>query len=91
MPKKATDQIKLARILDPRFRNDCPNDDNILRRSVFLPVSELEVVEHRPGKRMRTALENLLDERSVKKPADNEVLGFLRATTNGDFSLEPLD
>lgn len=85
-----TNQTKWAQIFDLRFPNHFLHDADILRRYVVFPMIEEEAVECRPEKRMRTALEDLLDERSSEGPAENEVVRFLRATRNEDFTLEPL-
>lgn len=81
----ATDQAKLVQILDLHLRNDFLQPADILRRYVVLPLNENEVeaVERRRQKHMQTALQELLDNRSMDELAGDEVVRFLRAREKG--------
>lgn len=85
-----TPMAKLARILDPRFKKDFINDAEILRLYVTLPVIGVEGSVGDEERRTEDPIQELLEDNSVDGFMDDEATSFLKATGNGDMSLEPL-
>lgn len=82
--------MALGRVLYPCFPNDFISDAEVLRQFVTLPMFEGISVEDDDDGQNKTLLEKLLDECSLEGPMDDEITIFLRATSHGDSSLEPL-
>lgn len=81
----------LARILDPRFRNNFICDCDQLRALVPLPADlRPSTAGHGTEVKRRSFLEEFMDEDSMSGPADDEISVFMRSTMNADRSIDVL-
>lgn len=75
-----------ARVVDPLFASNVLNDLEILRRHVMLLLDEFNIVDLAAVEKTNTPFEELVEGRGLDVPANDEIVRFLRATTNGDPS-----
>lgn len=83
---------KLARYLDPRFKNDFIRDKEILSRYIrLLPGTGNDGADPvLAGSTNRSILDECLDNCSIDGFQDEEVTRFIACTSSADRSIEPL-
>lgn len=85
-----TEAARFVRILDPRFRTNILSDADVLRCYVDLPQEETPDGIVHCETRMKTFMDDILEENSADLAGDDEITRFLRATSNADKGASPL-